>query len=343
MSVEQRSAATRSRIRAGALAALALTVGTLLNPAPAGAGAAPLTFSGGPDGGTFQVFANGIAELLRRRGDDPQLITLASAGSPENLRRVNRQEADFGIVYGADLEDARQGRLTDAGGTFDQVRTMAHLYQAPVHLLVRADSDITTPAQLAGRPVAVGPPDSGAAAAARRVFGSMGLWEAIEPRFIGYHQGARALIAGEVAALWVLAAAPNASVLHVAAETAIRLLPLGEVAAGAAPIADYPGYAAVIIPAGTYPGVDQAVHTIADSAQWIAGRQVPDRLLRNLLAAVYSDAGLHHLRELSHAALAMERRNALDHITTPLHDGAVRFWADRGKGLTAAQQAGPGG
>lgn len=340
MSVEQRTTATRARIRAGALAALALTVGTLLNPAAADT---PLTFSGGPDGGTFQVFANGIADLLERRGSDPRVVAMASAGSLENLRRVERREADLGIVYGADLHDALQGRLPDDRTPYANVRTVASLYQAPVHLLVRADSDINTPARLAGRPVAVGPTGSGAAASARRILGSLGLWERIEPRFTGYSQGARALIAGEVAALWVLAAAPNPAVLHAAAETPVRLLPLGDDLAGPRLVGGYPGYTPAIIPAGTYPGVNQDIPTIADIALWVAGGQVPAQLLRNVLAAVYGDEGRHELRALHQVALALDRHHAPEQITTPLHEGATRFWTDRGKVLTTAQQAGSGG
>ncbi len=61
-----------------------------------------LAFSGGPEGGTFQYFSNGIAIRLSKNHADLEVSNMASAGSLENLRRVNSGEADFGIVYSGD-------------------------------------------------------------------------------------------------------------------------------------------------------------------------------------------------------------------------------------------------
>ena len=57
-----------------------------------------LAFSGGPEGGTFQYFSNGIATRLSKNIDNLEVSNMASAGSLENLRRVNSGDADFGIV-----------------------------------------------------------------------------------------------------------------------------------------------------------------------------------------------------------------------------------------------------
>jgi len=81
---------------------------------PAGDGAAEpatttrLAFSGGPEGGTFQYFSNGIASRLSKTIPGLEVSNTASAGSLENLRRLNSGEADFGIVYSG---DAYLGRL----------------------------------------------------------------------------------------------------------------------------------------------------------------------------------------------------------------------------------------
>ena len=61
-----------------------------------------LAFSGGPEGGTFQYFSNCIAIRLSKNVPDVEVSNMASAGSLENLRRVNSGEADFGIVYSGD-------------------------------------------------------------------------------------------------------------------------------------------------------------------------------------------------------------------------------------------------
>ena len=51
-----------------------------------------LLFSGGPDGGTFQYFSKGISEYLSKELDDYKILNEASAGSVENLRRLNKRD-----------------------------------------------------------------------------------------------------------------------------------------------------------------------------------------------------------------------------------------------------------
>src|SRR5699024_10300185 len=77
-----------------------------------------LAFSGGPDGGTFQYFSNGISNRLSRNLDGVEVSNMASAGSVENLRRVNSGDADFGIVYSGDLYLGSNGKLTNDTNTY---------------------------------------------------------------------------------------------------------------------------------------------------------------------------------------------------------------------------------
>ena len=155
--------ATVSSFAAAAL--MAVTLGA--SPA-AEAQTQRLAFSGGPDGGTFQFFSNGIATLLSRSIQGVDVSNMASAGSVENLRRVNSRDADFGIVYSGDLYLGMNGRLTNDTNRYRNVHAVAYMFGAPAHLIVLEGSGITDVAQLAGKKVAVGPAGSGAAASAQR-------------------------------------------------------------------------------------------------------------------------------------------------------------------------------
>jgi len=57
-----------------------------------------LAFPDGPSGGTLQYFSNGTATRLSHMGNGPDVANLPSAGSVENIRRINSGEADFGIA-----------------------------------------------------------------------------------------------------------------------------------------------------------------------------------------------------------------------------------------------------
>ncbi|WP_084211776.1 TAXI family TRAP transporter solute-binding subunit [Geoalkalibacter subterraneus] len=183
-----------------------------------------LAFSGGPDGGTFQYFSNAISSRLSRTQADLEVSNMASAGSVENLRRVNSGDADFGVVYAGDLYLGKNGKLTNDPREYGNVYSAAYLYGAPAHLLTLKDSGITSVKELEGKRVAVGPAGSGAAASAQRFFTAVGLWDNFTPEFIGYSQGASALADGLIDAMWVFAGFPNSSVIQAAASNPILIV-----------------------------------------------------------------------------------------------------------------------
>ncbi|MDX1265891.1 MAG: TAXI family TRAP transporter solute-binding subunit [Oceanisphaera sp.] len=323
--------------------ARALTSITLVAVATAGMSMAHaqterLAFSGGPDGGTFQYFSNGIATRLSRTMDGVEVSNMASAGSVENLRRVNSRDADFGIVYSGDMYLGLNGKLTNDTRKYRNVQAMSYLYGAPAHLIVLDGSGITDVAQLEGKNIAVGPAGSGAAASAQRFFEGVGLWDKITPQYIGYNQGASALGDRQIDALWVFAGFPNASVIQAASSNKIRLLQVNEAAEKGTLFNDHPYYAAVTIPAGTYANVDYDVVTIQDSALWVAGRHLSEDKARDSLKEIYSPEGLTFMSSVSQAAKSMTIDSGTMGIVTPMHEGAKAFWTEQGKMLTNVQQ-----
>jgi uncharacterized protein len=310
---------------AAALAALTIGISPI-----AEAQTQRLAFSGGPDGGTFQYFSNGIATLLSRNVEGVDVSNMASAGSVENLRRVNSRDADFGIVYSGDIFLGMNGQLTNDTNKYRNVHVVSYLYGAPAHLLVREDSGITEVAELAGKQVAVGPAGSGAAASAQRFFESLGLWDKIKPQFIGYTQGASAIGDRQIDALWVFAGFPNASVIQATTSNKMRLLQVHEAAKQGTLATDHPYYAPVTIPAGTYPGIDYDVVTVQDSALWVAGRHVGEDDMHRFVSTIYSDDGLKFMHSVSKAAEAMTVESAMTGVVTPVHKGAARFWDEQG-------------
>lgn len=297
-----------------------------------------LAFSGGPDGGTFQYFANGISTRLSRVIQGVDVSSMASAGSVENLRRVNSRDADFGIVYSGDLFLGMNGRLTNDTRRYRNVQAISYLYGAPAHLLVLESSGIKSVKELVGKRVAVGPAGSGAAASAQRYFEGLDMWDKIRPQYIGYTQGASALGDRQTDALWVFAGFPNASVIQAAASNSIRLLQTHEAAKEGKLFTDHPYYAPVTIPAGTYSGVDYDVVTVQDSALWVGGRHIPEDLMYDMTRQVYSTEGLEFMYNVSSAARAMTVQSALTGIVTPVHAGSKKFWIEQGLTLTAEQQ-----
>jgi len=297
-----------------------------------------LAFSGGPEGGTFQYFSNGIATRLSKNINDLEVSNMASAGSLENLRRVNSGDADFGIVYSGDTYLGRNGKLTQDTREYKNVKAMAYLYGAPAHLIVKADSGINEVADLEGKRVAVGGPGSGAAGAAQRYFTSLGLWDKMNVEFIGYSKAASALGDNLIDAMWVFAGFPNSSVIQAAASNKIKLLPLVEAGDKAGFFTDYPFYTKLMIPANTYSGVDYDTYSFQDSALWVAGDHVNADVVYSSLADIFSKEGLGYMVKVKSTAKAMSVDGGLSGIVTPVHPGAQKFWEEKGLTIKSEQK-----
>ena len=322
----------RSLINAAALA-------LLLAPAAPTLAKERLAFSGGPEGGTFQYFSNGISIRLSKSMPDVEVSNTASAGSLENLRRVNSGEADFGIVYSGDVFLGRNGKLTQDENTYENVYALGYLYGAPAHLVTLASTGINSLADLAGKRVAVGGAGSGAASAAQRLFTQLGLWDKMNPEFLGYSEAASAMGDKLLDAFWVFAGFPNSSVIQAAASNPIRMINLVDEAEAAGFFESYPFYTHLEIPAGTYSGVDTAIKSFQDSALWVAGKHVDAKLVEAALAQIYSPEGLAYMVKVKSTAKEMSVEGGLEGIVTPIHQGAEAFWTSKGLTITAAQMA----
>ncbi len=319
------------------LASAIALVAALALPTSGLAAKTRLGFSGGPEGGTFQYFSNGIASRLSKMVPDVEVSNMASAGSVENIRRVNSGEADFGIAYSGDTYLARNGKLTNDTNKYPNVQAMSFLYGAPAHLIVLEKSGIQSVADVAGKRVAVGGAGSGAAAAAQRFFGALGLWDKMNVEFIGYSKAAAALGDGLIDVMWVFAGFPNSSVIQAAASNKIKILQTWEAGEQGGVFKEYPFYAPITIPAGTYSGVDYEVKSFQDSALWVAGKHVSDDNVYDALANIYTPDGLSYMVKVKSTAKSMSVEGALTGIVTPVHPGAQKFWKEKGLTLTEAQ------
>jgi len=297
-----------------------------------------MAFSGGPDGGTFQYFSNAIATRISKNTADPEILNMTSPGSVENLRRVNSGDADFGIVYSADLYLGRNGKLINDTQKYDNICSMSYLYGAPAHLVVPEESGIRTVRDLMGKRIAVGMAGSGAAASAQRYLTFLGIWDQVSVEYIGYTQAAAAIGDRRIDAMWVLAGFPNSSVAQAASGNRIAMLNLAEEGKESGFFREFPFYTQVVIPAGTYRGVEYDVQVFQDAAVWVAGKHVKPEIVQNVLKEIYSPEGLAYMVSVTPAAKAMNVKNGLLGIVTPVHKGAAQFWTDAGLPLTPEQK-----
>lgn len=290
-----------------------------------------IVFGGGPAGGTFQVVANAIQTYQPVQDiEDFTVKAQSSAGSVENLRKVNAGKSDFGVVYSGHVYLGRNGLMKNDTNKYEDVMAVSYLYGAPAQLVVRKGSGIKSTKDLAGKKVGVGNAGSGAFANCELFFTHMGIWDKIERNAMGYNDAAQAFGNNQLDAFWLFTAFPSGAVIMAAQTNDIDLVDLGADAMASGFYEKYPYFSKLAVPAGTYKGVDKDTPSFQDSALWVANKDVPADVVYKLLSIIYTDEGLKHMVEQKKTFKEMSVKTGINGIVTPLHPGAEKFWKEKG-------------
>lgn len=289
-----------------------------------------LAYGGGPVGGTFNYFANAMASYITNTYADLEVSSEGSGGSTANLKRLDKGDVDFGIVYSGDAFLGRNGRLPQDTNKYDNVRAIAFLYGAPAHLVTKKSDGYTSAMDLAGKRVAVGNAGSGAAAAAERFFTHLGLWDKIERQNMGYSAAAAAFNDGKLDAFWVFVGYPNSSVIEAAARDDIHLINVHDDAEKYGFYKEYPFYSPMEIPAKTYRGQEAPVKSFQDAAYWCTNKDVEDDIVYKAVKAIYTPEGLKHMVAAKKTAKSMNIPDGLKGVSIPVAAGAAKFWKENG-------------
>lgn len=113
-----------------------------------------IVFGGGPAGGTFQVVANSIQTYDPvKKSRDYRVRAQSSAGSVENLRKVNAGRMQFGVVYSGHVYLGHNGRMKNDTRKYTDVLAVSYLYGAPARPTLPVPTSPGAPVQNAiGRP-----------------------------------------------------------------------------------------------------------------------------------------------------------------------------------------------
>lgn len=288
-------------------------------------------FGGGPAGGTFQFMAGGIATYPGVKAiKDFRILAGASAGSVENLRKVNSGAYALGVVYSGHVYQGRNGMMKNDPKKYEDVLAVSYFYGAPAQLVIKKGSGIKSVKDLVGKKVGVGNAGSGAFANCEMFFTHMGVWDKVERNAMGYNDAAAAFGNNQLDAFWLFTAFPSGAVIMAAQQNDIDMVDLNADAKASGFYDKYPYFAKLAVPAGTYKGVERDIPSFQDSTLWVANSKVPADVVYKLLQTMYTPEGLAHMVNVKKTAKAMSIKDGIKGIVTPLHPGAEKFWKEQG-------------
>jgi TRAP transporter TAXI family solute receptor len=279
-------------------------------------------FTAGP-GSAFLPYGEGLAAFLARQG--VAVTVERSAGSLENLAKVEDDAGALGTAFLGSAADALAGTPAAGGRVHGRVRALFPMYETSFQVGALRASGIARFADLAGRRVGAGPARGPAETFLRAALAAAGIEATIvsgDPADM-----TRLLVSGGMDALWQGAIVPIPSL--VAAQRQADVVVFGlEAPVVAAVRARLPYLADTTIASGTYAGQAAPILSFAAWNFVVANAALPEdaayRLTRAALSAADPRAEIHP------SAAGTRAQNAPANGVVPFHPGAARYYAERG-------------
>ncbi len=279
--------------------------------------------------GVYYPLAGAMSRIAHTSIDNISLTVESSGASAVNSRMIGSGDLDMAIVQNDVAYYAFHGEgEAFEGNPIENMRGMFVLYPEPVQLVAAAGSGIESPADLAGKSVALGPLGSGAEVNALQVLEAAGLSEedlATAER-LEAGEAADFLRDGRVDAAFFTVGIGASVIDELSVMTDIVLVEIvGDIAASL--IDTYPFYASATIPGDAYTNVPEA-ETIAVLSMIVCREDLDADLVYDFMVGIFDNIDtIHGAHDVGHMVTL---DTALDGMSVPLHPGAERFFAEKG-------------
>ena len=305
--------------------AVVITLVTLFSIVPAFA-TEYLGLATGGTAGTYYALGGDIASLWMSKIPDLDVTAQSTGGSKANIILINDGDAELATVQNDVMAYAYAGTDFFDGQVIDSFQAIGYLYPELVQIVVAADSDIKTIADLKGKQVSIGAVGSGVYFNAVQILANAGLsLDDITPHYLSFDESATSFQNKQIDAFFITAGLPNTAIVEVANKTDVRLIGLSDDDM-AKLSAEYAYYVPVTVPAGTYNGMTEDVTVPAVGAVLICSKDLSEDLVYNLTKVLYEDTA-----ELSHAKKAeISAESAVKGIPVPFHPGAEKYFKEKG-------------
>ena len=303
----------------GAFAAATLVVSTI------GAQAQDrVTLKAAKTGTSYYQMAVQLSEAIGPATDGAVAITVEeSQGSVQNVKEAPARGAGYVFTSPPGLvSSAREGTGPfegDAAGAYDDVRALFPIPSLTMHFVVSEESGVTDFTGLAGKTVILGKGSFGATEGAKTIE-ELGIAD-VTTQDVELSGAVSALRNGQVDGFVTAGSFPAPNVLEAAAGTGVRLLSMNDEEV------ETLGRTRQVIPAGTYPGIDQDTVTTSLPVGSYTTAATSDDTAYALTKAFWE----------SKAAMAETNPwwNGVDTdlvgtLTGPVHPGAARYYDEVG-------------
>jgi uncharacterized protein len=287
-----------------------------------------LSIATGGTSGVYFVYGGGLADVISSNMKDYRATAETTSASVDNLILIEKGSSDIAFTLGDTALDAVQGR--EAFEKKVPMKALAQIYDNYTQVVAKQGSGIEKIADLKGKRVSVGAPNSGTEVIADRILEEAGIdpKAGIKREGLGVDESVQAMKDGSIDAFFWSGGLPTGAVTDLTTSEKITLLDTTEFTeALKQKYGDV--YKNSTIPSGTYESVSEDVPTIAVPNYLVVNEKMDEQLAFDLTKLLFD-----HKQDL--VAVHPEAKNLdpqkAEEVIAPieLHPGAQRYFDEQG-------------
>lgn len=282
-----------------------------------------LNIATGGTAGTYYPLGGALAELLNQNIQGMNASAQSTGASVANVNMLKDGSVDIAFIQNDIAYYAAEGKEMFKDNKVESLRGLAALYPETIQFVTTQDKGIKSIADLKGKKVAVGASGSGAEANARQILNAYGItYDDIDVQYLSFGEAASALKDGNVDAGVVVAGFPTAAIQDLAANKSAQIVNIDPQVVEKLK-AEYPYYTAMTIPAGTYPGQDADVSTVAVKCVIVTTDKMSDDLGGQVVKAIYEH--LDRMKAAHAVGKYITKDTALEGMSIKMNAGAEKY------------------
>jgi len=282
--------------------------------------------------GVYYPTGGAICRLVNKNRKEHGIRCSAEStgGSIYNINTIRAGELEFGVAQSDWQFHAYNGTSKfEDQGKFDNLRAVFSVHPEPVTILARGDAGIDNISDIKGKRLNIGNPGSGTRGTWEVIEEALG-WERSDLKLASEMKSAetgQALCDGKIDAYFWLVGHPSALTQESLATCDAKLVN----ATGpeiAKLVGDNPYYRSAKIPAGMYNN-ESDIETFGVGATFVSSADVPEEVVYVVVKAVFENFDSFKKLHPAFANLS-ETEMISDSLSAPLHDGAMKYYKERG-------------
>jgi hypothetical protein len=280
-------------------------------------------------GGSYYLYAGGLATYLSSKTPNIKATARTTRGSVENARLLDRKAMDLAFINASVLFEQKSGLNQFKDAKSDRLRGVALVDLAPTHVVTLASHNIRTLQDLRGKRVSIGAAGSGGANSALVVLNALGIRNDVRIQNLGFEESANNLRDGNLEAFMGGSALPMPAVMDLATTQNIRLLAFEESFIRKLQASD-PATEVTVIPAKTYRGVDQPVTTIGHPSTLVTHADMAADTVYEITKVLLQPENRKYMQTIYRAWNPEPGAGLWKRIGVSLHPGAERAYREAG-------------